>query len=93
MANARAVRDRELHYLFVLKSSRLSLYAEAQRWLGSRSADTADVTREDCQRGQRVVRRLYLGEATGAPEGWEHLRTVVRVQPQTLMRRISSWVR
>ncbi len=34
-------------------------------------------------RGQRVVRRLYLGEATAAPEGWEHLRTVVRVQTQT----------
>jgi hypothetical protein len=82
-ANARAVRDRELHYLFVLKSSQLSLYAEAQLWLGSRSADTADVTREDCQRGQRVVRRLYLGEATAAPEGWEHLRSVVRVQTQT----------
>jgi hypothetical protein len=28
-ANARAVRDRHLHYLFVLKSSQLSLYAEA----------------------------------------------------------------
>jgi hypothetical protein len=35
------------------------------------------------QRGQRVVRRLYLGEATAAPEGWEHLRSVVRVQTQT----------
>jgi len=82
-ANARAVRDRDLHYLFVLKSSQLSLYAEAQLWLGSRSADTADATQEDMQRGQRVVRRLYLGEATTAPEGWEHLRTIVRVQTQT----------
>lgn len=82
-ANARAVRDRDLHYLFVLKSSQPSLYAEAQLWLGSRSADTAEVTQEDCLRGQRVVRRLYLGEATDAPEGWEHLRTVVRVQTQT----------
>ena len=82
-ANARAVRDRDLHSLFVLKSSQLSLYAEAQLWLGSRSADTADATQEDMQRGQRVVRRLYLGEATAAPEGWEHLRTIVRVQTQT----------
>jgi hypothetical protein len=66
-AHARAVRDRDLHYLFVLKTSQLSLYAEARLWLGSRSADTADATREDRQRGQRVVRRLYLGEATGCP--------------------------
>jgi len=82
-ANARAVRDRDLHYLFVLKSSQASLYDEAQLWLGSRSADTADAIREDLQRGQRVVRRLYLGEATDAPEGWDHLRSVVRVQTQT----------
>ena len=33
--------------------------------------------------GQRVVRRLYLGPATAAPESWEHLRTVVRVQSET----------
>lgn len=82
-ANARAVRDRGLHYLFVLKSSQLSLYTEAQLWLGSRSADTADVTREDVQRGHRVVRRLYLSDATAAPEGGEHWRTIVRVQTQT----------
>jgi hypothetical protein len=82
-ANARAVRDRDLHYLFVLKSSQLSLYQEAQLWLGGRTAETADATREDFQRGQRVVRRLYLGPATDAPEGWDHLRTVVRVHCET----------
>jgi DDE_Tnp_1-associated/Transposase DDE domain len=82
-ANARAVRERDLHYLFVLKTSQSSLYNEAQLWLGSRSAETADAIREDMLRGQRVVRRLYLGEATAAPDGWEHLRTVVRVQTQT----------
>jgi hypothetical protein len=30
------------------------------------------------------VRRVYLGEATDAPEGWDHLRTVIRVESQTL---------
>ena len=82
-ANARAVRDRDLHYLFVLKSSQSSLYDEAQLWLGGRTAETADATREDFQRGQRVVRRLYLGPATDAPQGWDHLRTVVRVHCET----------
>ena len=38
-ANARAVRDRDLHYLFVLKSSQSSLYAEAELWLGSRPVE------------------------------------------------------
>jgi hypothetical protein len=31
-----------------------------------------------------VVRRIYLGEATDAPEGWDHLRTVIRVESETL---------
>ena len=82
-ANARAVRDRDLHYLFVLKSSQSSLYAEAELWLGSRPVESADASRQTIQRGQRVVRRLYLGPATAAPESWEHLRTVVRVQSET----------
>lgn len=81
--NAQAVRDRHLHYLFGLKSSQPTLLEEARRWLGSREASEADAIVEDRQRGQRSVRRLYLGPAMAAPEGWEHLRTVVRVQTET----------
>lgn len=81
--NARAVRDRGLHYLFGLKGSQPTLLLEAQRWLGARSESEADATHETVERAQRVVRRLYLGEATAAPQGWQHLRTVVRVQSET----------
>jgi hypothetical protein len=81
--NARAVRDRGLHYLFGLKGSQPTLLEEAQRWLGARPPGEADATYETLERGRRVVRRLYLGEATAAPEGWQHLRTVVRVQTET----------
>ena len=31
-----------------------------------------------------MVRRLYIGEAGAAPEGWDHLRTVLRVEIETL---------
>lgn len=82
--NASAVRDRGLHYLFGLKGSQPTLLEEAQRWLGARSEREADETHETVERGQRVVRRLYLGEAMAAPEGWQHLRTVVRVQTETV---------
>jgi predicted transposase YbfD/YdcC len=81
--NARAIRERGLHYLLGLKASQPSLYHEAQLWLGSRSAEAADATAQHCERGQLVVRRLYLGEATASPDGWQHLRTVVRVQTET----------
>jgi hypothetical protein len=30
------------------------------------------------------VRRIYIGEAVSAPEGWDHLRTVLRVESETL---------
>lgn len=30
------------------------------------------------------MRRIYIGEATATPEGWDHLRTVLRVESQTL---------
>lgn len=81
--NAQAVRNHGLHYLLGLKNSQPSLYAEAQLWLGSRSPEVADAVQEHHERAQRVVRRLYLGEASAAPEGWDHLRTVVRVQTET----------
>ena len=81
--NASAVRDKGLHYLFGLKGSQPTLLEEAQRWLGARPPSEADATHETAERAQRVVRRLYLGEATAAPDGWQHLRTVARVQTET----------
>lgn len=50
----------------------------------NRPPSEADATHETFERGQRVVRRLYRGEATAAPDGWQHLRTVVRVQTETV---------
>jgi hypothetical protein len=81
--NAELVRARGMHYLFGLKSVQPTLYEEARQWLGARAADEADAQSEDVERGKRVVRRLFIGEATAAPEGWEHLRTVLRVVTET----------
>ena len=82
--NARAVRDLGLHYLLATKSSQPTLYAEATRWLGAAAPDDAAASTTDVDHGYRVVRRLYVGDATAAPEGWEHLRTVLRVELETL---------
>jgi predicted transposase YbfD/YdcC len=82
--NAQAVRKHGLHYLFGLKASQPTLYQEAAVWLGSRRSDEADATTSDVHGDETVVRRLYIGEATAAPEGWDHLRTVLRVEMETL---------
>jgi len=79
--NAAEVRARGLHYLFGLKGTQPTLYADAQRWLGSRSVVEANATTSDRERGLSVVRRLYLGEVTVVLDGWEHLRTTPRRHP------------
>lgn len=80
--NAALVRARDLHYLFGLTASQPTLLEEAQRWLGSRDETAADATSEELERGCKVVRHLFLGDAMAAPDGWQHLRTVLRIQIQ-----------
>ncbi len=81
--NAGCVRERGLHYLFGLTQSQPTLLQEAKRWLGQPEAHTADAASEDLERGRRVVRRLFIGRVTVELDGWEHLRTVLRLQTQT----------
>lgn len=76
-SNALAVREHGYHYLFGLKGNQPELLREAQQWLGNKTA--ADAMSEDIAHGRPVIRRLYLGQATTGPEGWEHIRTVLRV--------------
>ncbi len=82
--NAQAARDRGLHYLMAIKSTQPTLYEEAVRWLGERAPAQAVATSSDFDHGNTVVRRLYIDEAGAAPEGWDHLRTVLRVEVETL---------
>ncbi len=80
--NASLVRARDLHYLFGLTASQPTLFEDAKRWLGARLTAAADATTEDVERGQKVVRRLFIGHATVELDGWPHLRTVLRIQTQ-----------
>lgn len=88
--NADAVREHGLHYLFGLKNTQPTLHEEAVRWLGSAAPEQAAASSSDFDHGRNVVRRLYLGQATAAPEGWDHLRTVLRVETETLDERGQS---
>lgn len=78
--NAKLVRKHGYHYLFVLTSAQPTLLEEAKLWLGTRQANEADATSEDSERGQIITRRLYLGDAVAAPDGWQSLRTVLRIE-------------
>jgi len=81
--HATLVRARDLHYLFGLTAGQPTLLQEAKRWLGPRNAAEADAVTEDLERGHRVVRRLFIGQVTVVLDGWELLRTVLRIQTET----------
>jgi DDE_Tnp_1-associated/Transposase DDE domain len=80
--NARLVRSQGVHYLFGLKGNQPTLLAEARLWLSSRTEP--DAMSEDLVRGERVIRRAYIGSAETGPDGWEHIRTVLRITSETL---------
>jgi hypothetical protein len=82
--NAGVVREVGLHYLFGLKGTQATLFAEAQRLLASLPAESAAASTEDVIGGPRtVVRRVYLTEQMTGFDDWKHLRTVVRVESST----------
>jgi hypothetical protein len=83
--NADVVRELNLHYLFGLKGTQPTLAAEAQRLLASLPPQTAAASTEDVIGGRRtVVRRVYLTEEMAGFGGWKHLRTVLRIESETL---------
>src|SRR5690606_3597526 len=63
-----------------LSETQPTLFHEAKLWLGARQADEADAMSEDIERGLVIIRRLYFGAATAAPDGWDSLRGVLRIE-------------
>lgn len=84
--NARVVRcELGLHYLLGLKGTQPTLLTEAQRLLASLPWHQAVASSEDVIGGPlTVVRNLYLTEEMAGFGDWEHLRTVLRVESETL---------
>jgi hypothetical protein len=83
--NGAVVRSLGLHYLFGLKGSQPTLFAEAQRLLAALPPHRADAESEDGLGGRRtVVRRVFITEQMAGFDDWEHLRTVLRVESETL---------
>jgi hypothetical protein len=82
--NGSVVRGLGLHYLFGLKGTQPTLFAEAQRLLASLPQQSAAASTEDVIGGPRtVVRHVYLTEQMTGFDEWKHLRTVLRVESET----------
>jgi predicted transposase YbfD/YdcC len=85
LENAIAVRGHGLHYLFGLKGTQPTLLGEAEQLLGGLCPQQAVASSEDAiGGGLTVIRRAYLTSEMEGFAGWEHLRTVIRVESETL---------
>jgi hypothetical protein len=82
--NGNVVRGLGLHYLFGLKGTQPTLFAEAQRLLASLPPQAAAASTEDVIGGPlTVVRSVYLTEQMAGFGDWKHLRTVLRIESET----------
>lgn len=80
LANATAVVERGLDYVFCLRSNQPELLAEAKRLLEKLGQNKALAMTTDLVGGKLVTRRLFLTTALAAGLDWTHLRTVLRVE-------------
>jgi hypothetical protein len=84
-SNAAVIRAMGLHYLLGLKGTQPTLLGEAERLLGALGPEHAVAQSDDAMgAGKRWVRRLYLSAEIAAFGGWEHVRTVLRVESEQL---------
>lgn len=83
--NGREVVEEKLHYLFGLKGSQPTLLNEAKALLGWIGADQAEAETVDVESNNRTVtRRLYRTSEMAGYLDWTHLKTVVRVESETV---------
>lgn len=90
--NGREVVEEKLHYLFGLKGSQPTLLNEAKSLLGGlrpeeAEAETVDVESKgttETSKARAVTRRLYRTSEMAGYLDWTHLKTVVRVESETV---------
>ena len=73
-------QEHGLDYLLRLKDSQPTLYAEAKRCLGPRSAAVPHAESLEVHKPYEHHRRLYITEQMAGHDGWTHLCTVLRVE-------------
>lgn len=80
LANANAVRERHLHYLFRLDAKQPTLFQEAKRLLGHLENQAADACTEE-RTGRGTERRyVFVSSEIAGFHGWSHLATVILVR-------------
>lgn len=82
--NGRVACALGVHYLFGLKGTQPTLFAEAQRLLAPLSPTSVAAFSTDAVSGHQVVRRLYLTEQMAGFGDGPHLCTVLRVEAEKL---------
>lgn len=79
--NASLTRQLGLHYLFALTDAQPTLLDEARQNLETGAADAAT---EQWSGNSCTTRRITLCDCTAVPEGWEHGRTMLRIESESI---------
>jgi predicted transposase YbfD/YdcC len=83
-ANARLMHEEfHLGYLLALKENQPELLSHAQMRLGGLPHALAQAATRERQGGLRHVRRVWLAREDDGVNGWDHARTLIRVEWQT----------
>jgi hypothetical protein len=84
-AHGRMVVEKMLHYFFGLKGNQPTLVNEARALLGGLRPEEAEAETIDVESNTRTVtRRLYRTSEMAGYLDWTHLKTVVRVESETV---------
>lgn len=80
-ANDKLVCDTHgLQYLFRLKDSQPTLFREVKKLLGPYGGETSAAESHEVHKPYEEHRQLYISGELAGFDGWEHLRTVLRVE-------------
>jgi hypothetical protein len=82
--NADLVDAAQRGYLFRIRDGRRELLADIERVLGDRPRESAIATTVDHVAGKVWTRRLWLSTDLAGSHDWPHLRTVLRVEADTV---------
>lgn len=82
--DALVCQTHQLDYLLRLKDSQPTLYAEARRLIGPHSRVAPHAESHEVHKPYEQYRRLYISSEIAGYDGWEGLRTVLRVDRDKL---------
>jgi predicted transposase YbfD/YdcC len=80
--NAKALRERGIHFIMGLKENQKTIYRKSQELLGGLSQEQADTCCEESYNGKKIAYRLYRTTVTGNFASMPEISQVWRIEKE-----------